>query len=42
MSPGGQIYVTAQNAIDIWSSLGKIQTREAAADIVNNSFVMAK
>ncbi|HLW46822.1 MAG TPA: ABC transporter substrate-binding protein [bacterium] len=42
MAPGGQIWVTAQNAIDIWSSLGKIETKEAAGDIVNNSFVMAK
>ena len=42
MAPGGQIYVTAQNAIDIWSSLGKIQAKEAAGDLVNNSFVLAK
>jgi len=42
MAPGGQIYVTAQNAIDIWSSLGKINTKEAAGDLVNNSFVLAK
>lgn len=42
MAPGGQIYVTAQNAIDIWSSLGKIESKEAAGDLVNNSFVLAK
>ncbi len=42
MAPGGQIYVTAQNAIDIWSSQGKIATKIAAGDIVNNSFVLAK
>ncbi len=42
MAPGGQIYVTAQNAIDIWSSLGKITSRESAGDIVNSSFVLAK
>ena len=42
MAPGGQIYVTAQNAIDIWTSLGKIKSRESAGDLVNNSFVLAK
>jgi NitT/TauT family transport system substrate-binding protein len=42
MSPGGQIYVTAQNAIDIWTALGKITAKEAAGDLVNNSFVLAK
>jgi len=42
MAPGGQIYVTAQNAIDIWSSLGKIQSKESAGDLVNNSFVLKK
>jgi NitT/TauT family transport system substrate-binding protein len=42
MSPGGQIFVTAQNAIDIWSSLGKITTKESAGDIVNNTFVLTK
>ena len=42
MSPGGQIYVTAQNAIDIWSSLGKVTVKEQAGDIVNNSFALAK
>jgi len=42
MAPGGQIWVTAQNAIDIWRSLGKITTKVSAGDIVNNSFVIAK
>ena len=42
MAPGGQIYVTAQNAIDIWTSLGKITTHEAAGDLVNNAFVLTK
>jgi NitT/TauT family transport system substrate-binding protein len=42
MTPGRQIYVTAQNAIDIWTSLGKIKSRESAGDLVNNSFVLAK
>lgn len=42
MAPGGQIYMTAQNAIDIWTSLGKITTKEAAGDLVNNSFVLMK
>ncbi len=42
MAPGGQIYVTAQNAIDIWTSLGKIKSQESAGDLVNNSFVLAK
>lgn len=42
MAPGGQIYVTAQNAIDIWSSLGKIRSKESAGDLVNSTFVLAK
>jgi NitT/TauT family transport system substrate-binding protein len=42
MAPGGQIYVTAQNAIDIWTAQGKITAKEAAGDIVDNSFVLAK
>jgi NitT/TauT family transport system substrate-binding protein len=39
MAPGGQIFVTAQNAIDIWRSFGKITVNETAADIVNPTFV---
>ncbi len=42
MAPGGQIYVTAQNAIDIWTSFGKIAVKEAAGDIVNPEFVNAQ
>ncbi len=38
MAPGGQIYVTAQNAIDIWTALGKITVKEAAGDLVNPTF----
>jgi NitT/TauT family transport system substrate-binding protein len=39
MAPHGQIYATAQNAINIWRSLGKITVKETAADIVNPGFV---
>ncbi len=37
--PGGQIYVTAQNAIDIWKSLGFIRVKLAAADLVDPEFI---
>jgi NitT/TauT family transport system substrate-binding protein len=39
MAPGGQLYMTAQNAIDIWTSLGKITVKEAAADLIDPEFV---
>jgi NitT/TauT family transport system substrate-binding protein len=41
MASGGQIYTTAQNAIDIWRSFGKITVKESASDLVNPSFVNA-
>jgi NitT/TauT family transport system substrate-binding protein len=37
--PGGTIYVTAQNAIDIWKSFGMIREHEAAADLVDAEFI---
>ena len=37
--PGGTIYVTAQNAIDIWKSFGMIRVKEAAADLVDPEFI---
>ena len=37
--PGGQIYVTAQNAIDIWKSFGMIRAPVAAGDLVDPEFV---
>jgi NitT/TauT family transport system substrate-binding protein len=37
--PGGTIYVTAQNAIDIWKSFGMIRVNEAAADLIDPEFV---
>ncbi len=37
--PGGTIYVTAQNAIDIWKSFGMIRVKEAAGDIVDPQFI---
>ncbi len=42
MAPGGQIWVTAQNAIDIWTSFGKISGKEAAGDIIDPEFVNAQ
>lgn len=39
MAPGGQLYMTAQNAIDIWTALGKITVKEAAADLIDPEFV---
>ena len=36
---GGQIYVTAQNAIDIWKSLGMIRGNVAAADLLDPEFI---
>ncbi|HTD46717.1 MAG TPA: ABC transporter substrate-binding protein [bacterium] len=36
---GGQIYVTAQNAIDIWKSFGMIRGNVAAADLVDPEFI---
>ena len=39
MEPGGQMYVTAQNAIDIWTALGKIKEKVAAADLIDPQFV---
>jgi hypothetical protein len=39
MDPGGQLYVTAQNAIDIWKALGKIKEKVAAADLIDPEFV---
>jgi len=39
MAPGGRMYVTAQNAIDIWKSFGKITENETANDIINPTFV---
>ncbi len=38
-APGGQIYVTAQNAVDIWRSFGKITENVAAADLVDPEFI---
>ncbi|HKV45325.1 MAG TPA: ABC transporter substrate-binding protein [bacterium] len=37
--PGGTVYVTAQNAIDIWKSFGMIRVNEAAADLVDPEFI---
>ena len=37
--PGGTIYVTAQNAIDIWKSFGMIRGSVAAADLVDPEFI---
>ncbi len=37
--PSGQIYVTAQNAIDIWRSFGMIRVNEAATDLVDPEFI---
>jgi len=39
MTPGGTIFTTAQNAIDIWTSFGKIPVKETANDLVYPSFV---
>lgn len=39
MAPGGQIYVTAQNAIEIWKNFGRITVNETAADIIDPEFV---
>jgi NitT/TauT family transport system substrate-binding protein len=36
---GGRIFVTAQNAIDIWKSFGMIKVNESAADLVDPEFV---
>ncbi len=38
-APGGVIYVTAQNAVDIWRSFGKIKENVAAADLVDPEFI---
>jgi NitT/TauT family transport system substrate-binding protein len=38
-TPGGVIYVTAQNAIDIWKSFGMIRGSVAAADLVDPEFI---
>ena len=37
--PGGQIFVTAQNAIDIWKSFGMIRVKVAASDLVDPEFI---
>ena len=39
MAPGGQIYTTAQNAIDVWTALGRIREKETAATLINPDFV---
>ncbi len=36
---GGTIFVTAQNAIDIWKSFGMIRVKESAADLVDGEFI---
>jgi len=38
-APGGQIYVTADNAITLWKSFGKIKEPVAAADLVDAEFI---
>lgn len=37
--PGGTIYKTAQNAIDIWKSFGMIRVKETAADLIDGQFI---
>ncbi len=37
--PGGTIYKTAQNAIDIWKSFGLIRVKESAGDLVDAEFI---
>jgi NitT/TauT family transport system substrate-binding protein len=37
--PGGTIFVTAQNAIDIWKSFGFIRVKESAADLIDAHFI---
>jgi len=39
LTPGGQMYTTAQNAIDIWTSFGKITVKESTNDLIYPSFV---
>jgi NitT/TauT family transport system substrate-binding protein len=39
MAPGGQMFLTAQNAIDIWKGFGRITVNETAQDIVDPQFV---
>jgi NitT/TauT family transport system substrate-binding protein len=39
MAPDGQIYKTAQNAVDIWTALGKINVKETTADLIDPEFV---
>ncbi len=41
MAPGGQIYVTAQKAIDTWTAFGRITVKMGAGDLVNAEFVRA-
>jgi NitT/TauT family transport system substrate-binding protein len=38
-APGGQIFVTAQNAVDIWRSFGKITEKVGAAELVDPEFI---
>ena len=38
-APDGQIYVTAQNAIDIWRSFGMIRGKVAVPDLVDAEFI---
>jgi NitT/TauT family transport system substrate-binding protein len=38
-APGGQMYVTADNAITIWKSFGKITEPVEAADLIDPEFV---
>jgi NitT/TauT family transport system substrate-binding protein len=39
MEPDGQIFKTAQNAIDIWTALGKINVKETTQDLIDPEFV---
>ena len=37
--PGGTIFTTAQKAIDIWKSFGRIRVKESASDLVSGEFI---
>ncbi len=39
MAPGGQIYKTVQNAVNIWTALGKITEKETTDDLIDPEFV---
>lgn len=39
MTPGGQIYRTTQNAVNIWTALGKITEKETTDDLIDPEFV---